>query len=201
LAWVRELLDLSQGVFKLVKLFSKNFLILAAILAAPLTIQLEHIARAKPAEALGPSAPADPRTVRLHRFFAKLHCPIKDLAEEFVHAADDNDLDWRLLPSISIIESSGGKAYKNNNVFGWANGDHVFPTIGAGLHQVAFALGKSFIYRNRTTEEKLRLYNPADDYPARVEEVMYRISPVVDLKTAGLQARAPRAELGLLARN
>ncbi|MFZ0591288.1 MAG: hypothetical protein WAM39_12445 [Bryobacteraceae bacterium] len=183
------------------KLFSKNLLILAAILAAPLTIQLEYIARARVPEPQNTSAAPDPRTVRLHRFFAKLHCPIKDLAEEFVHAADDNDLDWRLLPSISIIESSGGKAYKNNNVFGWANGDHVFPTVAAGLHQVAFALGKSFIYRNRTTDQKLRLYNPADDYPARVEEVMYQISPVVELKAADLRVRFPRAELGFLARN
>jgi hypothetical protein len=185
-----------------VKLFlSRKLLILAAVLAAPLTMQLEHIARAKPAELQVPAAAPDPRTVRLHHFLAKLQCPIKDLAEEFVHAADDNDLDWRLLPSISIIESSGGKAYKNNNVFGWANGDHVFPTIGAGLHQVAFALGRSFIYRNRTTDEKLRLYNPADDYPARVEEVMYRISPVVNLKPADWKAPFRRAELGFLARN
>jgi hypothetical protein len=185
-----------------VKLFvSKNLLILAAILAAPLTLQLEHIARARPAEPQNISAIQDPRTVRLHRFLAKLHCPIKDLAEEFVNAADDNDLDWRLLPSISIIESSGGKAYKNNNVFGWANGDQVFPTIGAGLHRVAFALGKSFIYRNRTTEEKLRLYNPADDYPARVQEVMYRISPAVDLKVVDRRTRFARTDLGFLARN
>lgn len=184
------------------KLFlTRNLLILAAVLAAPLTIQLEHLVRERPPEPQNVSTAPDPRTVRLHRFLAMLHCPIKDLAEEFVHAADDNDLDWRLLPSISIIESSGGKAYKNNNVFGWANGDHVFPTIGAGLHQVAFALGKSFIYRNRTTEEKLRLYNPADDYPARVEEVMYRISPVVELKTADRRALLPRTELGFLARN
>ena len=149
---------------------SKTFLVLAAILVAPLTVHLERPTTTQKNEPQTEPRPKDPRTVRLSAFLAKLHCPVKDLAEEFVHAADDNDLDWRLLPSISLIESSGGKAYKNNNVFGWQNGDHAFPTIRAGLHQVAFSLGRSFIYRNRTTDEKLRLYNPTCDYPARVEE-------------------------------
>jgi hypothetical protein len=179
---------------------SKSFLVLVAILAAPLTVHLENMVAAQTPEGQKP-AKLDPRAQRLHAFLARMHCPVKDLAEEFVHAADDNDLDWRLLPSISVIESSGGKAYKNNNVFGWANGDHVFPTIRAGLHQVAFSLGQSFIYRYRTTDEKLRLYNRTCDYPARVEEVMNRISPVVDLKTADYRRARRNPDMGLLARN
>jgi hypothetical protein len=118
-----------------------------------------------------------------------------------VHAADDNDLDWRLLPSISIIESSGGKAYRNNNIFGWANGDWAFPTIRAGLHQVAFRLGKSILYRNRSTEEKLRLYNPDEAYPGRVQEVMQMISPVVNLQAVSHMQAPERSNLALVARN
>jgi hypothetical protein len=137
----------------------------------------------------------------LRQFLGRLHCPVRDLAEEFVHAADDNDLDWRLLPSISIIESGGGKAYKNNNVMGWANGDRSFPTIRAGIHHVAFRLGKSFIYRNRSTDEKLHLYNPDENYPAKVEDVMRRISPVVDLEVISATDHSPRSNLAFLARN
>jgi hypothetical protein len=130
---------------------------------------------------------------------ARLRCPVKDMAEEFVHAADDNNLDWRLLPSISIIESGGGKAYKNNNILGWGNGDRSFPTIRAGISQVAFKLGHSFLYRNRNTEEKLRIYNPNADYPGRVQDVMHRISPVVDLPLAAAELRGRRSSLTLLA--
>ena len=179
----------------------KQMLVMSAILGAPLTIQLEHIASARPSQASNRPAVQDPRTVRLHHFFSRLQCPVRDLAEEFVHAADDNDLDWRLLPSISIIESSGGKAYKNNNIFGWANGDHVFPTVRAGIYQVAFRLGKSLIYRNRSTEEKLRLYNPSEDYPDRVQDVMHQISPVVDLKMASIKGPVQRSNPALLVRN
>jgi hypothetical protein len=156
---------------------------IAGVLAIPVAMRIEH-----PASSQGvpqPSAvtkPLDPRTVRLHQFFTKLRCPIRDLADDFVRAADDNNLDWRLLPSISIIESGGGKAFKNNNVLGWGNGDLEFPTIRAGIHQVAFRLGRSSLYRNKSVTGKLHVYNPNEDYAPKVEAVMRRISPLPNLK-------------------
>jgi hypothetical protein len=103
------------------------------------------------------------------------------MAEDFVRAADDNHLDWRLLPSISVIESSGGKAYRNNNIFGWGIGGPLpFPSIRAGLNMVAFKLGKSALYRNLDIPGKLRVYNPDASYPGKVMDVMNRISLVAD---------------------
>ena len=128
-----------------------------------------------------PTGP-DPRAVRLRRFLSKLHCPVAVMSEDFVQAADDNQLDWRLLPSIAVIESSGGKAYKNNNIFGWRKGDEVFPTIRAGLNHVAYKLGRSPLYRSRNSLAKLRLYNPNEEYPGNVMAVMNRISPLADLR-------------------
>jgi hypothetical protein len=136
----------------------------------------EAPARAVAANTARPTGP-DPRAVRLRRFLSKLHCPVAVMSEDFVHAADDNHLDWRLLPSIAVIESSGGKAYKNNNIFGWRNGDEAFPTIRAGLNHVAYKLGRSPLYRSRSSLAKLRLYNPNEEYPGNVMAVMNRISP------------------------
>ena len=157
---------------------SKQLTVAAALLALPCTVRTEK--RPLPVGQISlkqpePATP-DPRTVRLKKFFAKLHCPVIGLADEFVHAADDNQLDWRLLPSIAVIESGGGKAYKNNNVFGWNQGLEAFPTIRAGIHEVAFKLGKSPLYRNRDLLGKLRLYNPDESYPGSVLTVMNRIS-------------------------
>ncbi|MBV9611265.1 MAG: glucosaminidase domain-containing protein, partial [Acidobacteriaceae bacterium] len=104
------------------------------------------------------------------------------LAEDFVQAADENQLDWRLLPSISVIESGGGKAYRNNNIFGWNNGATLFPSIRAGLNEVAYKLSHSPLYRNRDIPGKLRLYNPDESYAGAVVSVMNRISPVVNLR-------------------
>src|SRR5581483_5080750 len=167
--------------------FSKQVMVAVGLLALPVTLRLEKVAdaqstkpAAKPAQAPSP----DPRTDRLKHFLSRLHCPVASLSEEFVHAADDNQLDWRLLPSISVVESGGGKAYRNNNIFGWDNGTQLFPTIRSGIHEVAYKLGKSALYRNRDVIGKLHLYNPDSTYADRVLSVMRRISPVVNLQPA-----------------
>lgn len=167
--------------------FSKQLMVAVGLLALPITLRLEKVADAQPVKPVKPADPvppvsADPRADRLKRFLSHLHCPVAALAEEFVNAADDNQLDWRLLPSISVVESGGGKAYRNNNIFGWNNGGQLFPTIRSGIHEVAFKLGRSSLYRNRDAAAKLRVYNPDPTYADKVLSVMQRISPKVDLK-------------------
>ncbi len=164
----------------------KRIMLVAGLIALPITIRVDKVA-AEPKPISPPAIPPKPippdlRTIRLKKFFSKLHCPITYLADDFVHAADANQLDWRLLPSISLVESSGGKAYRNNNIFGWNKGDTLFPTIRAGIEEVAFKLGRSPLYRNRDVAGKLRLYNPDESYAGTVLSVMNRISPVVNLK-------------------
>lgn len=166
-------------------------MVAVGLLALPITLRLEKVADAQPPKPVKPVQPvssdphpSDPRTVRLKKFLGHLHCPVAPLADEFVNAADDNQLDWRLLPSISVIESGGGKAYRNNNIFGWNNGSSLFPTIRTSIHEVAYKLGRSSLYRNRDVIGKLKLYNPDTTYADRVLAVMHRISPVVDLKPA-----------------
>ena len=167
--------------------FSKTLSLAAILLVLPLTAKLEKTnpTRRSPLR-LPPSKPVspDPRTVRLEHFLATLHCPVEKMAGDFVRAADTNHLDWRLLPSIAVIESSGGKVYRNNNIFGWDNGDSQFSSIRAGLDWVASRLGNSPIYRNRDVMGKLRLYNPDEAYPGRVVSVMRRISPAVELTSS-----------------
>jgi len=125
----------------------------------------------------------DPRTIRLKKFLTKLHCPVAYLSEEFVRAADDNHLDWRLLPSIAIIESGGGKAYirEKNNIFGWGGGEIYFNSVRSGLQTVAHELGRGPLYRRHNSLGKLHLYNPDENYAQQVMAVMRRISPVVKL--------------------
>ena len=114
----------------------------------------------------------DPRLERLRKFFAKYDSPLSKWAAEFITAADENDLDWRLLPSISIIESGGGKLYINNNVFGWDSCRESFSSIQAGIHFVASKLAKSKMYKGKNVDQKLSTYNPQPDYLPRVKAVM-----------------------------
>jgi hypothetical protein len=144
----------------------RDLLLVAGLLASPFTTSVQQY-RAQPSVSQN-----DPRLSRLKKFFADRDCPLKDSAKDFLVAADQNELDWRLLPSISIIESSGGKDYRNNNVFGWDSCRERFPSVRAGIHYVAAQLGKSDRYKGKDLDRKLHIYNPLPEYSQRVKAVM-----------------------------
>jgi|SRR5579871_2456637 len=121
--------------------------------------------------------PDDPRLQRLVDFFEKRDSPLSHHAVDFLIAADENALDWRLLPSISMVESSGGKDYRNNNVFGWDSCNEGFTSVREGIHFVAGQLANSRRYRNKSLDAKLRTYNPDPDYPNRVKAFMRTLAP------------------------
>lgn len=119
----------------------------------------------------------DPRLQSLHRFFQRGDCPAQHFAADFLRVADRNNLDWRLLPSISMVESGGGREARNNNLFGWDGGNAIFVSMRAGVHNVGERLGNSKLYRNKNIDQILRVYNPNASYSGVVKSVMRRISP------------------------
>lgn len=148
----------------------RKIVVFASLLAAPAGPALE-------ATATKQAPQRDPRVNRIHQFFKSKGCPLSKLAEDFVREADAHKLDWRLLPSISYIESSGGKRFQNNNVFGWDSGRAKFESVRAGIHAVAESLRNSPLYRNKTTDQVLRTYNPFPGYLQRVKSVMRALGP------------------------
>jgi len=144
----------------------KDLLLVAGLLAAPVTASVQQYVASAGVNK------ADPRLSRLQKFFGDRDCPLRDAAKDFLIAADQNQLDWRLLPSISFVESSGGKTYTNNNVLGWASCKEKFSSVRAGIHYVAAQLGKSRRYKGKDTDKKLWLYNPTPEYRQRVRAVM-----------------------------
>jgi hypothetical protein len=119
----------------------------------------------------------DPREVRLERYFSDKQSPAKSYARDFVNAADRHNLDWRLLPSLAFIESGGGKAYKNNNMFGWANGEIRFRSVKDSIHIIAERLANSHYYKDKDLDSMLWTYNPIPGYRDRVKEVMEDLGP------------------------
>jgi hypothetical protein len=150
---------------------TKRIVVFAGLLGAPVATNPGQPVPAQPLSTI------DPRLVRLKQFLIERDCPIRQYAEEFIQVADQNDLDWRLLPSISFVESSGGKAYRNNNVFGWNScRGRRFSSIRAGIHFVADKLANSEPYKEKTVDEKLRIYNSRVEYRKLVRSVMASIS-------------------------
>lgn len=147
----------------------KEFVVFAGLLAVPTS--------SSPAQEpqTSPAPKNDPRLTRLQNFFAAKARPLRNLAADFLAAADRNGLDWRLLPSISIIESGGGKVCRNNNIFGWNSGRQSFSSIREAIHTIASRLANSRIYRHKDVDHILALYNPRPDYGEKVKSVMRRI--------------------------
>jgi hypothetical protein len=118
----------------------------------------------------------DSRLQRIKAYFKNRACPMEKYAADLVAAADRHQLDWRLLPSLALVESSGGKVYMNNNVFGWDSCKRKFPSVQAGIHIVAERLANSPSYRGKSLEGKLHAYNQNPGYAATVKRVMSQMA-------------------------
>ena len=113
----------------------------------------------------------------LQSFFKKHGSPLHAKAVAFLEAADEHKLDWRLLPSIAMVETSGGKHGRPNNVFGWNSGLTGFKSVEAGIHYVASRFAISPIYRGRSARGILMEYNPArTNYPPKVIRFMLQLT-------------------------
>jgi hypothetical protein len=113
----------------------------------------------------------------LRNFFLRYQSPLEKLAKVFLEKADEHRLDWRLLPAISMVETSGGKHGTPSNVFGWNSGRTRFATVEAGIAFVAGRFAESPIYAGRTAMGILQKYNPARKaYPPKVVRFMRELS-------------------------
>lgn len=158
------------------KLLSNGFFMFAGVVSLPSSLSHQHLADRVPAVTADQSR-MDPRLDRLKQFFERRNCPALAVSDVFVQVADIYDLDWRLLPSISFVESTGGKNARNNNLFGWDAGRAEFSSLTAAIQKVAYSLANSSLYRNKDLDEVLETYNPDAEYARKVKLVMERIAP------------------------
>jgi len=161
------------------KLLSNGLAVFAGVVSLP--VAGTPADSAKPATAEHRNEPAkDPRLAFLRTFFEHGNCPAARLSPVFLDAADMYALDWRLLPSLSFVETSGGKAARNNNLFGWDSGRAAFSSAAAGIRAVASSLANSTLYRNKDVDGILKTYNRSAGYARKVKDVMRRIAPAAD---------------------
>ena len=156
----------------MMKLFTSGMFVFAGVVSLPVGMSHRQTA-VHPA----PDYRSDPRLTTLRDFFRKFACPAEKYSAAFLEAADQYELDWRLLPSISFVESTGGKSAPHNNLFGWDSGRAHFPTATAGIHTVGYRLSHSDLYRDKSLDGLLATYNPNIEYAQKVKSVMRRISP------------------------
>ena len=111
----------------------------------------------------------DKRVAILKAFFRRHDSPLYEHAEYVVKVSDDNGLDYRLIPAISMQESGACKVIPVNsyNCWGWGiygNTITRFSSYPEALDNVARGLKKEYIDKGLTTpEDIMRKYNPSSN--------------------------------------
>jgi hypothetical protein len=123
-----------------------------------------------------PAGPnADPRSARLEAFFKAYDCPGPLHIDEYLRAADSHAIDYRLLPAISLVESTCGAFERMNNRWGWDSAQIGFPSVPKGIEYITQQLAENPHYKGKTLQEKLFTYNPYPEYVRQVERLMKQI--------------------------
>jgi hypothetical protein len=155
-------------------LLSKGLVMFAGIAGVP---AMAAQADPQPAEKAQVRSDEDPRILSLRRFFQRNNSPAESLSDVFVREADNNGLDWRLLPGLALIETGGGKHCKRHNLFGWRNGKASFESFTEAIRQVSWSLSNSRFYKDKPLDKMLLTYNKDPRYRVKVKSVMSLISP------------------------
>ena len=134
------------------------------------------------ADATLPPIEPDQRIERLEAFFRSYGCPEPHYTGDYISVADRHALDYRLLPAISVRESTCGVHALNNNYWGWNSAQSGFRSVTAGIEFVASRLANGFFYRNKTLHQKLRAYNPRRQYTPEILSLMQQIEALPPLE-------------------
>ena len=117
----------------------------------------------------------DNRYDRLENFFQSFGCPTPHYVSDYLGAADSYAIDYRLLPAISVLESTCGIYQRLNNRWGWDSARKGFSSFRAGLQYIARQLSEGRFYKNKSLDEKVRMYNPNPQYARQVKKLMLKI--------------------------
>jgi hypothetical protein len=161
------------------KSFLSQGLVLVAGLAGVNAVPMQ--AETSPAEKAQIRSDEDPRVVSVRNFFRKFQSPAESVSDVFVREADNNGLDWRLLPGLAMVESGGGKRCNRHNLFGWANGKVGFSSFADAIRQVSWHLSNSRFYKDKTLDGLLLAYNRNPKYRQKVKKAMTLVSPNIEL--------------------
>lgn len=124
----------------------------------------------------------DFRVNKLEKFFGQYNSVLADYAGEFVEYADENGLDWRLLPAISGVESTFGKQMINGtyNAYGWAGGLYRFNSWEDSIATISKSLKEDYLEKGAPSLSKIarRYCPPSSTWGYKVAFFMKKIDPL-----------------------
>jgi len=123
-------------------------------------------------------------------YFRVHKLPLEGTGPKMAKEADKYGLDYRLMPAIAMVETTGGKNLckklkedNNKNPFGWGSCEIGFPSFDKAIEVIAMNLSgnnpnTAQHYEGKTNKEILEKYNPPrikPGYAAKVMRVMNTI--------------------------
>lgn len=103
------------------------------------------------------------KVLRLQKFLKSHNSPMTDNAQDFIEAAEQYNLDWKLVPSIAGVESTFGKFLIPNsyNAYGWGGGTIHFESWRDGIYTVSKGLSEKYAARGLITPYQIQpVYAP-----------------------------------------
>ena len=137
-----------------------------------------------------PKAPVtqgpDNRAKILKIYLERYNSPLAEYSDTFVEEADKNNIDWKLVASISGVESTYGKAIPASSYNGWGfgiYGNHVlrFTSWKDGIQTVSKSLRDDYIdkYGAKNVYEIGAIYAASPTWASRVS---YNMSQIEELQ-------------------
>lgn len=160
----------------------KRFLVMLVVLFGLFlffrTIDKSHTTTFKEPPIVKPviATSVDIRIASLNKFFETYKCPKPYYVEDYIRYANQDHIDYRLLPSISIAESTCGEHEIKNNWWGWQSGKgNGFNSVPSGIEFLSKQLESNHYYLGKTNYQKLRSYNPNPSYAQEVLKLINSI--------------------------
>lgn len=152
----------------------------------------------------------DPQAKILAAYFKKYNSPLEYHAQDFIDAAREYDLDWKLVPAIAGVESTFGKFIPGGfNGWGWGvYGTQAvyFTSWREGIFTVSKGLKENYINKGLTNPYAMnRLYATSPYWGGKVNYFIEDIErfagdlqqPIVGVKDSMLRIAAISGQLAL----
>ena len=124
----------------------------------------------------------DYREEILRNYLEGHNSPLSEYSGVFISLADKYNLDWRLVPAITGVESTFGKRipFDSYNAYGWANGAYSFESWDESIEVVSSALRNKYIDRGAVSINDIaRKYAPpSETWAGNVKFFMNKIEPM-----------------------
>lgn len=140
----------------------KQFILLIALLLAisiaPSKIYAQDTSAGSSAilanASLNEDKTSDVRAMALTNVFKKYNSPLAPYATSYVKYADEYNVDWKLLPAISGVESTFGRFLLEgtHNAYGWGGGTVYFDSWDDGIQTIDKTLRQNYMDRWGATD-------------------------------------------------